>query len=170
MQRQPNTDGGHVHDTRVLVPEVDVLERELDVGVLEETDDFLEDIPLLSGDPQLITLDRNLDLELGLFDRLHKPPCQIGVDPLTHTDNLPCVTHVRLHGVARQTTNIDLATREFAGQNVIHLIELKLVGRAHRDLTRLELELGVLPLEIEPGIDLPARLVDRVGHFAQIDF
>src|SRR5215470_8886739 len=64
------------------VAEIHVLQRLLDLHVPHQLNGGLQIIALLAADPQLVTLDGGLHLELAVLDRLHDLLGQRAVDPL----------------------------------------------------------------------------------------
>ena len=104
-----------------------------------------------------------------MLDRLDQLPRQVGLDPLTHLHDLPGIAHVNLHRVTLETPDVHFSVRQLARQDVVHLVELELVRRPHRDLAILELEAGVLSLEVEPHVDFSRRLVDAVADLVEIN-
>src|SRR3546814_6164900 len=63
---------GDLHDWLTSVPEIDVLQRLLDVQPLDEGDRRLKVVDLLAADAQLVALDGRLHLHLGVLDRLDR--------------------------------------------------------------------------------------------------
>src|SRR5689334_18962698 len=55
---------------KTSIAEIGELERLLDLQALHEGDGFLQLVALLAADAQFITLDRDLNLQLGVLDVL----------------------------------------------------------------------------------------------------
>src|SRR5882724_4938092 len=72
----------------LLVPEVHILQRLIDFHPTHQGDRFLEVVALLARDPQLVALDRGLDLEFRILDRLHDLLGELLVDALLDDDFL----------------------------------------------------------------------------------
>src|SRR5437870_10771680 len=73
---------------RGSVTEVRELHRDAEVALAEELHDRLQLVPLLPADAQLVTLDRDLHLQLGLLGELHHLTGLVGRNPLLEVDPL----------------------------------------------------------------------------------
>ncbi len=64
-----------------LVSEIDVLQREIDLGFLQQPDDLLEVVPLLPCDPELVALDRACLCRHGsMLNIAARRHCQVDVE------------------------------------------------------------------------------------------
>src|SRR3546814_4279484 len=119
---------GDRHEWLTSVPEIDVLQRLLDVQPLDEGDRRLKVVDLLAADAQLVALDGRLHLHLGVLDRLDQAPGQILGDALPDHDGLPQRIPGRLlRRLELQRTGIDLAAREVPLPQLMHLLQLQVV-------------------------------------------
>src|SRR5262249_17949019 len=114
---------------RGSVTSVRQLDRDAEVALPQRVDHGLEIVLLLACDPDLIALDRRLDLELPILDELHDLARLLDRDALLEIDAL-------LRGAGRSGLDLppperlerDLTARELVAQDVGEGAELELVG------------------------------------------
>ncbi len=71
------------------IPEVHILQRLINVHLFYERNSLLQIVTFLAGHPKLASLDRNLDFDLGAFDRFGDFASQVGVNPLPNGYGTP---------------------------------------------------------------------------------
>ena len=159
-------------DSRIIgasVPEVDVLEGESEVHRLHFDDDGLKVIALLTRNPDLITLDRDLDLELHAFDVLDEFLGCILCDALvegerrlvpTATDLLWFSTRDRLEGY--------VAAYEFPFENVDSSIKPAIRCTLDGDPVIGESDRRICALEVVSVHDLSRRLVHSIADLLHV--
>src|SRR4029453_19534040 len=73
----------------IALPVVGELHVDAQIGAFQQPDHALQVVPVLAADPELIALDRGLDLELAALDQLHDLARLVRRDPLLERDLLP---------------------------------------------------------------------------------
>src|SRR3954470_21806081 len=152
-----------------LVPEVHVLQRLLDLEAPDERDRFLQVVALFAADAELVALDRGLDLQLRVLDRLHDLLGELLVDALLDHDLLALgIARSALRILKFQSAGIELAPGDIALQQLLHLLQLHFVIGEEGDDLFLALDGAFRTLEIEPGVDLAPGAVDGVVDLGQV--
>jgi thioredoxin reductase (NADPH) len=145
------------------------LQGQLEIGLAQQGHYRLQVVALLAGDPDLIALNGDLDLQLGVLDELHDFAAQVLLDPVSGNDGLSGLTAGDLNVLDLQAGRVDATFRNLADQNVTHLLHLKLgLGDQGQFVFGL-LDFGVAALEVETVSYLAVGLVDGVGQFVQVD-
>src|SRR5687767_4494748 len=156
--------------SRSAVAVVVELERDPEILVPQQGDDLLQIIARLAGDADLVLVDRGLDLQLRVLDQAHDLLGLLDGDPLLEGDLLPQLVARRLlDGPVGEPLQRDAALVQLRLQDVRHRLQLHLVGGEQRDVGLLELHLVLGALEIVARLDLPPRLVERVGDLLHVD-
>ncbi len=156
------------HNLASSVAEVLVLQRQVNVGILHQSDDGLKIITLLATDAQLVALDSGLHFELAAFDHLDELPRQVRVDPFAHDDLLPGLGAAEHGFLFVEAGYVDATLGELLPEYVEHLFELeiRLCRQCHG--LAVELEFRARSLEIESRIDLAIGLVDTIAGLVGI--
>src|SRR5262245_26072957 len=146
------------------------LERDAEVALLEQADDFLEIVAALAGDADLILLDAGLDLQLGVLDEPHDLAGLFDGNALLQTDALALeTTGGVLHLAVGEGLERHAAPMQPPLEDVHHGLELHLVGGGDHDVGLVQGDLFPAVLEIVAGVDLPPGLIDRVGDLLGVD-
>src|SRR5437868_8140182 len=131
-------------------------------------DHCLQIVAALAGDADGVALDRSLDLELAVLDRLDDRLRFLRLDPLHEAEHLRDVLSALLEGSVLEPAQRDAALGHLLHQHRARGLQALLRGAA--DLQPLLrrgdlLQRGLRPLEVVPLIDLLAGLLERVVHF-----
>src|SRR5487761_2031258 len=156
--------------TAPSVAEVLVLQREVGDRLLHQRDRLLQIVPLGARHPHRVALDRSLHLELAVLQQLDDALGEILFHPGADGDHLlDLVAGDLLHVAVLQRTDVDLAFRELAGQDVGHLLELEIVVGIERQGLVVGFDAGVGALEVEARRDFLVHLVDGVAYLDLVD-
>src|SRR5258706_2655867 len=143
------------------VASIGELQRDAQVALTQERHHLLQVVEALAGHADLVLLDRGLDLELGVLDEPHDLARLVDGDALLQGDRLTQhAAAARLHLAGGQGLERHAALVQPGLENVGHGLELHLVGRAQLDLGLLQEDLVLGALEVVPGLDLPACLIE----------
>src|SRR5690606_362308 len=152
------------------VTEVLELQRQVEVGLAQQGDGFLQVVALLAVDPQLVAVDLAVDLELGLLQRGLDLLGHVALDALLDRNLLPRAGQVGFHVAEFQAADVDAARGQALLEDVGHLLELEVAGRGLADDVVLQRELRVHALEVEARGQFAAGLVDGVGQLVGVHF
>src|SRR5262245_45181379 len=153
----------------IALPVVRELHVDAEIRALEQPDHALQVVPVLAADPQLVPLDRSLDLELAALDHLHDLARLVRRDPLLERDLLARRAAERLLDLAEgERLERHVALHQASLEHVAHGLELELVRGRERQLLSRELDVRARPLEVEARLDLLHRLRDRVLDLLEV--
>src|SRR5262249_48343981 len=146
------------------------LERDTEILFLQHRDDLLEVVAVLAGHAHLILLDRGLHAHLRVLDQAHDLLGAVDRDPLLQRDLLPEGAAGGLLDVAiRERLQRHAALVQARLEDVDDRPELHVVGRGSGDVGLLDGHAALGALEVVAGVDLPPRLVERVGDLLHVD-
>lgn len=151
------------------VPEIHVLQRQIEIGILEKGDHRLQIVALFSSHAHLVTLDGRLHLELLLLDAFDHLSRQFGIYALANGEGLVGTLTTEMDFPFTQRGQVDPALDEFFVQDIQHLPQLKLVLAMHHNGFLSVIDVCVAALEIETCADFTIGLVHRIGQFMQIN-
>src|SRR5947207_1425187 len=155
---------------RGSLTEVGELHRDAEVALANRLQRRLQVVPLLARHPDLVALDRDLDLQLQILHELHDLAALLRRDALLELDGLlrrprrPRLDVAPLERLQRHLPPSELLAQDF-GEGA-HLV---IVGGEEMDRRVLAAQLRLLALEVEPLRDLAQRLLDRVVDLLQVD-
>src|SRR6267142_814691 len=151
-------------------PVVRELDRDSEVLVPQQRDDFLEVVAVLARDADLVGLDRRLHLDLRVLD---DPDDLLGLldrNPLLERDLLAERAARRLlHLAVGERLERHPTLVETRLEDVHDRLELHVVGRQDGEVGLLERDLTLRALEIVARLDLPPRLVERIRDLLHLD-
>src|SRR5262245_11384447 len=153
-----------------LVTEVGELDGDPEVVPAEALDHGLEIVLLLAGDPYLVALDGDLDLQLRVLHQLHHLARLLHRDSLLQGDLL--LRTARRSGLDRpglQRPERHLAPRQLLLQHLVQQAQLELVGRTEVEGVLLAADLRRRVAEVEALADFLEGLLDRIIDFLQVD-
>src|ERR1019366_6983806 len=151
-------------------PVIVELQGDLEVHLAEGVDHPLESVLILRDHPKLVALDAGLHLGVLAPDLLGQGARQLLGDPPAELDHLALVALGRRLGLLGvQHLEVDAAPVELALEDVEDGFELHVALGEEDQLLLLQGDLHRDALEVVPGLDLPACLVDSVDHLLVVE-
>jgi hypothetical protein len=150
------------------VPEILVLQWQIDVSFLQQAYYSLQIVALLTRNPQFLTLDRRLNLQFARFYFLYQVSRQWRIDALSQYDFLPRFVSRNLDFLFLHAGNVDAPFCKFLPQDVEHLLQLEFSLTGHGDDVTVEDVPGPGSLEIETRVYLAIGLIDRIAGFMRV--
>ena len=145
------------------------LQRNAETGIAQHLYDLLQIVPLFTADPELLALDRSLNLEAGILDHFDHLARQLLVQSFPDDDRL-ARAFVHFDDVAEvQAIDVDAAPRHLFLQNRDHLLDLKFRLGFQRELVTGLFDTRVRTLEIVTRTDFTIGLIERVAQLVLID-
>jgi len=153
-----------------LISEIGELQRQPKITLPQKGNGLLKVVSLLPGDPDLLSLNLGLNLELGFLEVFDDVLDRCGFNALTKGDFLAHGLTLPLGLTDLEALEVDASFGEFRIQNIPHLLELKGAFGRQGDFKLLELESRSGPLEIKTGSDLPDGLIHGIGNLMKVQF
>src|ERR1019366_3961569 len=158
------------HSVGAVIRELHV---DAEIGLAEELDDGLQDVPVAAGDADEIALDGGLHFELGVLDGLDDFTGLLDGDALLQVDFLFDGGTGRGNDLAvGETLQGHVAFDQLRLEDIDDGLEFELILAREQDLIVLlvELDVGMGIFEIEALVHFLERLLHGVEHFRQFYF
>ncbi len=131
---------------------------------------FLQRVAVFAADSHQISLDGSLRFFLRILNQLHDIPCFFDRNALLHRDfALGGSTGGGFDRAVGQSLQRNAALHQLLLQDVIHRLQLVLVGRMQHDRVLFQFDIRLRILQIEASVDFLQCLLDGIGNLLQID-
>src|SRR5579871_2861349 len=145
------------------------LQRYLHFRLSQQRDGCLQIVALLAADAQRIAVDLRLDLQARGLELRNEFLGGGLIDALLDGDPAPRLRQIHLDLAQLQAAQVDAPRRQAQSQDVQQLFELIVILRELRDDEALELKARTRAAQVIAFLELPARLIHRIGELVYVD-
>src|SRR5690606_24309476 len=150
------------------VTEVPELQGQAEVGPAQQGDGLLQLVAFLAVDAQLVAVDLAVHPEPGVLEHGLDLPGRLPLDALPDRGILPRRGQAGLHRAELQAADVDAARGQALAQDVVHLLDLEVAGRAQGDGVSFQHEARVHALEVEAVVQFAVGPVHGVGQLVAV--